>query len=104
MRMNFKSLLVAVVLLPLVGCDKEGAANPGGAVMQAAPPAKADPDSGVDLAQMTRDLRRWVFSSKQRPATFEQYASDAKLKVPAAPAGKKFAISQEMRVVLVDAK
>jgi len=57
---------------------------------------------GVDLAQMTRDLKRWIITSKERPASFEDYAAKAKVNVPAAPAGKKFAISKEMRVILVD--
>jgi len=56
----------------------------------------------ADLARLTRDLRRWIVKSKERPTSFEDYAAKAQVVAPAAPAGKKFALSKEMRVVLVD--
>ncbi len=56
----------------------------------------------ADLAELTRQLRRWIVQTKQRPASFEDFVAKAKITVPAAPAGKKFALSQEMRIVLVD--
>jgi hypothetical protein len=65
-----------------------------------APPPQVE--AGVDLAALTRDLKRWIVSTKERPGTFEEYVAKAKVSVPPAPAGKKFAISKEMRIVLVD--
>jgi len=85
------------------GCGKEASAPAqGGMVTQGGAPPVTDTNSGVDLAQLTRDLKRWIVSTKERPGTFEDYAAKAKVNVPPAPAGKKFAISKEMRVILVD--
>lgn len=90
------------------GCSKEKegdapAAGGGMATQGSTPPViEADPAVAAQLAELNRDLKRWIVSTKQSPATFEDFVAKAKITVPAAPAGKKFAIGPKMRVILVD--
>lgn len=103
MSMTRYLLVLGLIALAGGGCSKETSAPAaGGMATQGGAPIVIDTNSGVDLAQLTRDLKRWIVSTKERPGTFEDYAAKAKVNVPPAPAGKKFAISKEMRVVLVD--
>ena len=103
--MNIARYLVVLGCLTLAGggCGKEASApTPGGMATQGGAPIVTETNSGVDLAELTRGLKRWIVSTRERPGSFEDYAAKAKVSVPPAPAGKKFAISKEMRVVLVD--
>ena len=59
-------------------------------------------DLDAQLAQMTRELRKWIVRHQRPPANFEEFAASASFQVPAAPAGKKFALSKQMRVVVVN--
>lgn len=107
MRLKIKEILPAMgVVILLAGCGKPAepaapAAVPSAAATQAPAPA-ADPNANVDLDQMTRDLRRWILKNQRPPKDFADFAATAGAPLPAAPAGKKFAISKEMRVVLVN--
>lgn len=56
----------------------------------------------AELAQLTRELRKWIVRHQRPPGSFEEFAASAPFQVPAAPAGKKFAISKQMRVVVVN--
>jgi len=56
------------------------------------------------LAQLTRNLRRWIAANKQVPKSFEDFAAKAGLNVPPPPVGMMYALSKEMRVILVDQK
>ena len=58
----------------------------------------ADPN----LAELTRELRRWIVATREKPANFEDFAAKAKITVPPPPAGKKYALSSEMHVILVN--
>jgi hypothetical protein len=61
------------------------------------------PDSGnVDatLAQLSLELRRYVIRTRSVPKDFEDFLAKSGAQVPAAPAGKKYAI-QDQAVVLV---
>lgn len=103
MNKFFPSLLVLMSLV--VGCNKQPEATPStGLATQAASPEAANTYSDANLAELTREVRRWIVATKQRPTSFEQFATDAKVTVPPPPAGKKYALSKEMRVVLVDVK
>jgi len=87
------------------GCSKQAEpTTPGGMVTQGEAPKlnEAEAAMGEELAELTRELKKYVISTKERPASFEDFAAKTKVTVPPAPAGKKFAISKEMRVVLVD--
>jgi len=97
-----KLMMVLSATLLLVACDKSAPASSGGMATQGSPPPAGETYDGVDLAQMTRDLKRWVVGTKERPTSFEEYVAKSKATVPPAPPGKKFAISKEMRVILVD--
>lgn len=97
-------LLLLASWLGVAGCGKDSD-NKGvnaGLATQGGSPEAAKSYSEPDLAHLTRELRRWIVKTKQQPASFEDFAAKAQLTVPPAPAGKKFAISKEMRVVLVD--
>ena len=100
---KFQAVAGLVAVLVLAGCDKSASpTTSGGMATQGTPPPPAENYEGVDLAQLTRDLKRWVVTTKERPASFEEYVAKSKATVPPAPAGKKFALSKEMRVILVD--
>ena len=100
---KFRAALGLIATLHLAGCEKSSSpATSGGMVTQGSPPPPAQTYEGVDLAQLTRDLKRWIITTKERPASFEEYVTKAKATVPPAPPGKKFALSKEMRVILVD--
>jgi predicted small lipoprotein YifL len=66
------------------------------------PPLPAAADLDAELAQMTRELRKWIVRNQRPPKSFEEFAASASFQVPAAPAGKKFALSKQMRVVVVN--
>ena len=98
-----QSILAVCGFLLVAACNKSSTpATSGGMVTQGSPPPTAEAFEGVDLAQLTRDLKRWIISSKERPASFEEYVTKSNAKIPPPPSGKKFAISKEMRVILVD--
>jgi len=71
---------------------------------QGTPPTLSDAEVGMadELGELNRQLKRWIVSSKESPGSFEDFVAKAKVTVPPAPPGKKFAISKERRVVLVD--
>jgi hypothetical protein len=94
--------MFASLTVLLSACGKSEPTTPGGMATQGSAPPATETYEGVDLAQMTRDLKRWVVGTKQRPASFEDYVAQSKATVPPAPPGKKFAISKEMRIILVD--
>lgn len=103
MRLTTKKLLqVTCIGLLFTGCGKKAAevTTPAPAQMQAAAPP-VDPTSNIDLAQMTRDVRRWILKNQRPPKDFADYAATATTPIPPTPVGKKFAITKEMSVVLV---
>jgi hypothetical protein len=54
------------------------------------------------LAQMTRELRRWIVRNQKKPSSYEEFASSARLDAPPPPAGKKYSLSKNMKIVLVN--
>jgi len=94
--------LMNVALLILVGCGKQPEATvPQGMATQGAP-FVVDTNSGVDLAELNREVKRWMAANQKVPSSFEDFAVQSKVTIPPAPAGKKYVLSKEMRVVLVD--
>jgi hypothetical protein len=88
-----------------VGCGKNETAAPAqGMVTQGASSEAAATYADPILAELTREVRRWIVATKKIPASFEEVAAAAKLPVPPPPAGKKYALSKENRVILVDQK
>lgn len=88
----------------VAGCGKEPEAPAKGQAMvtQGASPEATSTYADAHLAELTRELRRWIVATREKPASFEDFAAKAKIKVPPAPAGKKYALSSEMRVILVN--
>ena len=55
-----------------------------------------------DLGQLTFKLRRWIVMNHRTPKTFEEFVSLSKIQVPPPPAGKKYIIGPQAKVILAD--
>lgn len=87
------------------GCGKAPEAptkGQGTMVTQGTSPEATSTYADANLAELTREVRRWIVATRQKPTSFEDFVSKAKINVPPAPAGKKYALSSEMRVILVN--
>jgi hypothetical protein len=72
-----------------------------------APPSVAGqvttaPPAEPDLNQLTREVRRWIVRNKRVPQNFEEVFSGAQMQVPPPPAGKKYELNKQMKVILVN--
>ena len=118
MTMTRLTIMCGLALL-LTGCGRKTDAPPPpqpeahapvpvavSAVSNSTPPAALPlpPAANLDaeLAQLTRELRKWIVRHQRPPSSFEEFTANAPFQVPAPPAGKKFAISKQMRVVVVN--
>jgi len=82
----------------------QGGGPPGPAPTPAAPqviPPAPDGNIEATLAQLTRELHRTMIG-RRLSGSFEEFVAVRNLQVPPPPAGKKYAISKQWRVVLVD--
>ena len=70
-----------------------------------ATPEKIGNSTNMDatLAELTRELHRTMMGRKLS-GSFEEFVKIRNLQVPPPPPGKKYAITKQWRVVLVDAK
>ena len=59
-------------------------------------------DLDAVLAQLTREVRKWIVRHQRPPQNFEECAASAPMQIPPAPAGKKFALGKQMRVIVVN--
>jgi len=96
------------------GCSKEPAASstPSDApaitnesqqvTSPASPSAPSATDKAPDLNALTLSLHHWIMRNQRHPANFDEFAKGADIPIPPAPAGKKYAISKSMSVILVD--
>jgi hypothetical protein len=122
--MKLYALLVLLIATLAAGCKKDKPApsekpasppEPAAASPAAAPPGPAPrpvnpvaippPENGdpnATLAVLTRELHRSMIGAKHLPASFEEFAAARNVNVPPPPPGKKYAISKQWRVVLVD--
>ena len=98
--------LALVAGLAVAGCGKKPAAPAGQAAapVPATAAATAPPDTSAALGQWTQALRKYSFEHQRVPASFnELLAAGNPGRLPAAPAGKKFAIdAKAMQVVLAN--
>jgi len=62
----------------------------------------AAPNAAPDLTALNMALRQWLMRNRRTPANFEEFAATAGVAIPPPPAGKKYAITKRMEVVLVD--
>jgi hypothetical protein len=124
--MCMKHLLVVALLVALLGagCKKnepppppppptttlQSGSEPSNAGPTVPPPASpvVAPNTTIDtssqettLNQLTFQLRRYIGRTRSRPASFEDFAARSQLQVPPPPPGKKYAISRDMKVILV---
>ena len=109
-------LLAAAAILP--GCGKKAAAPavpPPAAETQPVPPdqpiaASTSPpaatltqaDGQVDLPELQRSVLRWVLAHRRRPASFEEFAATAGVQIPPAPTGKKYILTKDLHVQVVN--
>jgi hypothetical protein len=63
---------------------------------------KAEPSSPPNLGQLTLDLHHWVAKHQRKPHDFEEFAAEYASRIPPVPAGKKYSINSELKVVLVN--
>ena len=56
----------------------------------------------VDMAQLNRVARFWMLRNRRRPTDWDDFVAHAGVQIPLPPPGKKYVLSQNMRVTLVD--
>jgi hypothetical protein len=112
---------VAVLALVLAGCKKQAPVSntapaaadqnaastettkAGVAPLDATPvvvPAPEDGNMTVVLAELSRQLRKYVLVSRSAPKSFEEFADKARVQAPPPPTGQKYAIDHG-EIVLV---
>ena len=123
--MNFSRTLAVLVALAVVlvcGCGKknspapptppstpETAGQPAAAPDQPATPQIQPPgtsltqaDGAVDMPELQRTVIRWVVANRRRPNSFEDFAATAGVPIPPPPAGKKYFLTHDLHVQLVN--
>lgn len=87
-------LVIALVgfALALNGCKKQT----GGS-------GSSDPQVNDTLAQLTRELHHTMMGRKLN-RDFDEFVALSHVEVPPPPAGKKYAINEKWKVVLIDQK
>lgn len=114
-------VVVAVSLMAVAGCKPKQAPSPPPAesgvtnVTPAGPPTGAAATASADLPQvnvaadgepdlhdLNRYVLRWAIAHQRRPMSFEEFAADPGVKIPPAPAGKKYVLDHTMHIVLVN--
>ena len=89
--------LVAVALFALAislnGCKKQAGGDG----------ASGDPQVSATLAQLTRELHHAMMGRKLS-RDFDEFVALSHVEVPPPPPGKKYAINEKWKVVLVDQK
>jgi hypothetical protein len=56
----------------------------------------------VNLTEINRAARFWMFRNRRRPSGWDDFVAHAGVTIPPPPPGKKYALSHDMRVTLVD--
>jgi hypothetical protein len=63
-------------------------------------PVPEGASSDAVLQQMNRELMRWIVAHRRAPKSFEEFVSSAQLTVPPPPAGKRYVLGRDMKIVL----
>jgi len=109
--------LTLAVILGVIGCGKKAtqqaapqpapatAQTPAQPASQQSQPTAQQPAAQAnepDLAEINRNLIRWIVGHKKRPANFEEFAATAGAPIPPAPPGKKYVLGPNMKVQLAN--
>lgn len=70
--------------------------------VQNSPQPAAQQNGQPDLAELNRDLIRWIVGHKRPPNSFEEFAASAGVTIPPAPPGKKYILANPPRIQLVN--
>ena len=124
-RCVFGALLLVVGLA--AGCKKHGPGPSASGASNAAPPDQSSPaaaaartpgapvpmpyasatiaapqnsDMNATLQELSRELRKYVVSTRSVPKSFEEFVAKSRVEIPPPPAGKKYRI-QGHAVILV---
>ncbi len=120
-RRTSRSVLALTLAWGLAGCSKnnnppqpsQATSNPPATVVTTNLPPLTPPaavtmpapvaaNGEVDLPELNRDLRRWIVSHRQAPKSFEEFAATAGVNIPPPPPGKKYVLTKEMHIQLVN--
>lgn len=98
-------LALAAGVLIFAGCGKADKANvntPAPAPQNVESAATNQVPAGEpDLAELNRSLLRWVVKNRRPPASFEDFAATSGVTIPPAPPGKKYVLTKDMHIKLV---
>jgi hypothetical protein len=57
-------------------------------------------DGQPDMAELNRVAKFWMFRNRRRPTGWDDFVANAGVQIPPPPPGKKYVLSQDMRVTL----
>ena len=102
-----KALFIVSVSLLFTACSKQEEAPPPDrstpSVEQNASPGIGSADMTATLAELTQVVRKYGMEKQKVPKDLNELVAAGYIpQVPAAPAGKKFAIDAKMQVYLAD--
>ena len=86
-----------------VGSSEAVPSPRGPGPMAPAPASVVIPDTGdmnATLGQLSLELRKYVVRTRSIPKTFEEFLAKSNVQPPPAPAGKKYAIQDQVIVVV----
>jgi len=68
-----------------------------------APAAAANTTNGLpDVRPLNGALMEWVMQNQRRPASFEEFAASANIRIPPLPPGKKYTLNGRGLISIVD--
>ncbi|HEY1787878.1 MAG TPA: hypothetical protein VGJ73_06965 [Verrucomicrobiae bacterium] len=72
----------------------------------AQPPPSGAPivqaDGQPNMVELNRAAKFWMFRNRRRPTSWDDFAANAGIQIPPPPSGKKYVLSKDMRITLVD--
>ncbi|MBI2927327.1 MAG: hypothetical protein HYY24_16655 [Verrucomicrobia bacterium] len=97
--------LIACLLALLLGCGRQKPASPTAAEATPGGPAAAASEAELAalLSDLTQRVRKFAVEQRRAPKTLKELAAQGYLgSVPVAPAGKRFAINNDLKVYLAE--